>query len=176
MHKLLFPIFIPLLFFSCNLYRDDVQDFVAEGLKPIYGDPSMISTIELLDTIPMENPGKIVYLEPYLFVNEVGKGIHVIDNRNPVNPVKEAFISIPFNRDLAVQNKIIYADNNQDLISIRYHSRDSIQLIDRKENVFEQLSAFPEDYSGYFECIDTTKGQVTGWLPATLRNPECRTF
>ena len=38
--------------------------------------------------------GKIYVYQDYIFVNDKYKGIHVIDNSNPVTPVKIAFISI----------------------------------------------------------------------------------
>lgn len=171
----LFLLILP-LFFACNFVDNVESDRTLNGLKPIYGDAASIVNIALTDTVEMENPGKIVYLAPRLFVNEINKGIHVINNQDPVNPFKESFISIPFNKDLAVKNNIIYADNDKDLISIIYHSKDSIQLISRQKNVFDHLPVFPVDYNGYFECIDDSKGTVIGWYEAELLNPECRTF
>ena len=35
------------------------------------------------DPIEISIPGKIFFKDDYLFVNEVGKGIHVIDNSDP---------------------------------------------------------------------------------------------
>lgn len=168
---------LPLLFlFACNLVEKDDNQLTVDGLRPIYGDGEELFKIAIQDTQKMENPGKIVYLAPRLFVNEVNKGIHVINNQDPLNPVKESFISIPFNKDLAVKNNIIYADNDTDLIAIKYYSFDSVQVLSRQKNVFDRLPAFPENYHGYFECVDETKGVVVGWEEAELINPTCRTF
>lgn len=172
---IIFLLFTGLLL-SCDSRLENEPDRIVNGLKPVYGQAQQIQTIKVGDTIRMENPGRIVYLAPRLFVNEVNKGIHVIDNSDPAHPVKEAFISIPFNKDLAVQNSVIYADNDQDLVSLLYHSKDSIQLIERQENVFNHLPAFPNDFNGYFECIDESKGVVIDWIEAELVNPKCRTF
>ena len=49
----------------------------------------------------VKNPGKIVILGRYIFLNEVDKGIHVIDNSNASSPKNVAFIDMPGNMDLA---------------------------------------------------------------------------
>lgn len=176
MRTLILFILIAGLFSACDTGNQSEPDWTVIGLKPIYGQVEQIQEVKVADTIEMKEPGRIVYLPPRLFVNEVNKGIHVIDNSNPLKPVKEAFISIPFNKDLAVQNNIIYADNDRDLISLRYLNKDSIQLIERQENVFDHLPAFPNDFNGYFECIDESKGIVVDWVEVELVNPKCRTF
>jgi hypothetical protein len=43
----------------------------------------------------LEDPGKIYYKFPYIYVNEKYKGIHLINNSDPQNPVKEGFIVAP---------------------------------------------------------------------------------
>src|SRR5690606_36232817 len=43
----------------------------------------------------MERPGKLYVKENYLFINELKKGIHIIDNSNPSNPTAIAFVNIP---------------------------------------------------------------------------------
>ena len=40
----------------------------------------------------IERPGKIYVRAPYIFLNEIDKGIHIIDNSNPANPVNKAII------------------------------------------------------------------------------------
>ena len=159
---------------ACTFSDTDQKDVIVSGITPVYGNARYLSNIEVGDTIEMKSPGKIVYKAPYLFVNEIDKGIHVINNSIPQNPIKESFIHIPFNKDLAVQGNIIYADNNNDLISLIYYSKDSIKLIDREENTFDKLPVFPADYFGYFECIDESKGTVIRWEETELINPECK--
>jgi len=58
----------------------------------------------------IKNPGKIYVLGNYIFLNELDKGIHVIDNRNPASPKNISFIDIPGNVDMAVTGNILYAD------------------------------------------------------------------
>ena len=64
------------------------------------------------------SPGKIFLYGNYIFLNEVDKGVHVIDNSNPANPVSKAFINIPGNLDIAVKGNTMYADLYADLVVV----------------------------------------------------------
>ena len=66
----------------------------------------------------IQQPGKIVLLGNYIFLNEVDKGIHIIDNSNPWAPQNIAFINIPGNEDLAVKGNTLYADLYTDLVTL----------------------------------------------------------
>lgn len=67
---------------------------------------------------PVERPGKIYVKGNYIFLNEIDKGIHIIDNSNPAAPLNQAFIDIPGNLDIAVKGNILYADLYTDLVAI----------------------------------------------------------
>lgn len=64
---------------------------------------------------PLEQTGKIYLYGQYIFLNEVNKGIHVIDNSDPAQPKNISFINIPGNVDLAVKGSSLYADCYSDL-------------------------------------------------------------
>ncbi len=64
------------------------------------------------------HPGKIYVLGNYIFMNEIGRGVHIIDNANPASPVNKAFINIPGNEDIAVKGNTLYADCFTDLMVI----------------------------------------------------------
>ena len=63
-------------------------------------------------------PGKIFTMGNYFFLNEVDKGIHVMDNTDPSSPKNITFIDIPGNMDLAVNGNILYADVYTDLVAL----------------------------------------------------------
>ena len=65
----------------------------------------------------IENPGKIFTLGNYIFVNDINKGIHIINNTDPSKPKPVSFIEIPGNIDVAVQNNTLYADSYSDLVA-----------------------------------------------------------
>lgn len=64
----------------------------------------------------MQNPGKIYVYGNYIFLNELDRGIHVIDNSNPASPQNISFIDIPGCVDMAVKGNMLYADAFTDLV------------------------------------------------------------
>ncbi len=62
--------------------------------------------------------GKIWYADNMLYINVVEQGVLVIDNKNPRRPKKLGFIEIPGNIDIAIKDKVLYANNNEDLIAL----------------------------------------------------------
>ncbi|HEX7846173.1 MAG TPA: hypothetical protein VF476_10270 [Chitinophagaceae bacterium] len=66
----------------------------------------------------VSNPGKLYIRGNYIFLNDIDKGIHIIDNSNPSNPRNVAFIDIPGNLDIAVKGNTLYADLYTDLVTI----------------------------------------------------------
>ena len=82
------------------------------------------------------NPGKIYAKGSYLFINEIKKGIHVIDNANPSSPRIIAFINIPGNGDISIRGNILYADSYCDLVTLDISNPLSIKEIAREKEVF----------------------------------------
>lgn len=106
----------------------------------------------------VENPGKIYIRGQYIFLNEVDRGIHVIDNSNPSNPRNIAFITIPGNMDLAVKGNILYADLYSDLLSIDISNPRQVKLKNYIDNVF------PYRYYGG-ALFGTSAGNIIGdWI------------
>lgn len=91
----------------------------------------------------IERPGKIYIRGNYIFLNEVDRGIHIIDNSNRSAPRIIAFIDIPGNLDIAVKGNMLYADFYTDLVAIDISN--PLQVLVKKfvENIF------PERYWGY---------------------------
>lgn len=85
--------------------------------KPVYKTLSQVRS-EMRSTSPvaLQNTGKLNVFGHYIFLNEVGKGIHVIDNANPSAPKNLGFINIPNNVDLAIKGSYLYADSYSDVI------------------------------------------------------------
>ncbi|MES3016727.1 MAG: hypothetical protein V4721_03065 [Bacteroidota bacterium] len=96
-------------------------------------------------------PGKIYVYGNYLFINEVTKGIHVIDNTDPASPRFLNFINIPGNIDLAINSNILYADSYVDLLAFDISNPININLAKRVENVFDN------------QYIDKARGLIQGY-------------
>jgi hypothetical protein len=90
----------------------------------------------------IERPGKIYIRGNYIFLNEIDRGIHIIDNSNKSAPRRVAFIDIPGNLDIAVKGNILYADLYTDLVAIDITNPEQIVVKKFTENIF------PERYYG----------------------------
>lgn len=107
--------------------------------------------------VPVKSPGKIFVQGNYIFLNEIDKGVHIIDNSNPASPVNKYFIAIPGNLDLAVKGNILYADNYRDLITLDISNPANVQVKKITEKVFSR-----RQYSNGF-VGDTTK-VIVDWI------------
>jgi hypothetical protein len=63
-------------------------------------------------------PGKLVWKDNYVFLNDVDRGVHIIDISNPAQPKLVSFIHIPGCVDLAINDHYLYADCYTDLVTI----------------------------------------------------------
>jgi len=119
------------------------------------------------DTVEITHPGKIYFKDGYLFVNEYGKGIHVIDNSDPANPQKIAFYKIMGNIDMAIKGNILYADSFIDLVAIDITDINNPKEIGRLTNVFPEV--VPEgDVWFPYAMVDKTKGVIIDWETKTV--------
>ena len=119
------------------------------------------------DTTEITNPGKIYFKDGYLFVNEYGKGIHVIDNSDPANPQKTAFYKIVGNVDMAIRGNILYADSYIDLVAIDITDINNPEETGRLTNVFPEV--VPEgDVWFPYAMVDKNKGVIIDWEVKTV--------
>ena len=138
--------------------------------RPVYATLAELTKIESQTPRPLRKPGKIYVKDNYLFVNELGEGIHVINNSDPTKPEKIAFLSILANYDMAVKGNFLYADNGRDLVVFDIGNPVSINLVKRIEKAIPQYD-FPPYQNIYFECVDTKKGTVVSWEKVTVSAP-----
>jgi hypothetical protein len=105
--------------------------------NPVYKtDAEFRSAPQYQAAQPLKNTGKIYFYDKYILVNELKKGIHVIDNSNPSAPQNIGFISINGNVDMAVKGNYLYADNYADLITVDISTITNPKLTCRTESVF----------------------------------------
>ena len=102
-----------IFFTSCK------KDKIVTGWKPVYMSSDSLYDIRNLPPRQIVNSGSIYSWNNYLFVNEMNKGIHVIDQTNPSNAVNISFIQIWGNKNFTVYDSVLYADNGSDLITDR---------------------------------------------------------
>lgn len=85
----------------------------------------------------LKNPGKIYVKDNYIFINEIKKGIHIIDNTNPQQPQNIAFLKIPGVVDMAVKENTLYADNYMDIVTFDITNPKAIKETGRVKEVFQ---------------------------------------
>ncbi|OIN59553.1 hypothetical protein [Arsenicibacter rosenii] len=155
-------------------YYDYTDDRLSAktGYRPVYASYEEVRQIQTLTPQPLKAPGKIYIKDKFLFINEIDKGIHVVDNSDPAKPVRISFIAIRGNRDIAVKDSILYADNAVDLVALNIANPRNVRVVKRVENSFP-YPAYPPQTNVTFECADPAKGVVIGWEQAELVNPKC---
>jgi len=139
----LFPLLALALILSSCLEDTCETTRTYTAFDPIYKTRSEINASVAIE-VPqqLEHPGKIYVYDEFIFVNEYRKGVHIIDNANPADPLFVAFIQIEGNVDIAVMGDILYADNYLDLVAFDISDPRRPVLIKREENVFPGLGEF----------------------------------
>ena len=111
--------------------------------EPVYTTVEQLrASIDLTEPQPIGGVGKIYVKDNYLFVNEPGEGIHIIDNRNPSQPAPKKFLKIPGNFDMAINGNVLYADSYVDLIAFNISDINTIEETGRLEGVFKNYRSF----------------------------------
>ena len=128
--------------------------------------------LTLTEPQPISVPGKIYIYGNYLFINEINKGIHIVDNTNPALPHNINFINIPGNADLAVNNNVLYADSYIDLLAFDISDPSRINLLKRVENVFDHQ--YIDKARGLLRAYKDTV--VTEVINERMHNEEASTF
>lgn len=157
------------LFVVFGLLSSSCKDKVTDTYKvqtPVYMSYEDLRTS--VKTTPKEDivkPGKIYFKDDLIFINEYRKGIHIVNNTDPANPVVLKFIEIPGNVDLAVKGNVLYADSYVDLVALDVSDLDNIKETARIQEAFPYQLPHFED--GVIEYIDPQEGVVIDWIEET---------
>ena len=112
----------------------------------VYFEPVYSTVEEIRSQVALESPqtietvGKIYYKDGIMYVNDPGKGIHIINNENPSSPVTLSFLTIPGNYDLAIKGNTLYADSYVDLIAFDLSDLSNIREVSRLEGIFKNYN------------------------------------
>ncbi len=140
-------------------------------LTPVYKEKSEVyANIKSNAPRPLESPGKIFMYGNYIFLNEVDKGVHIIDNANPASPVMKAFINIPGNLDIAVKGNTMYADLYADMVVVDISNPLQASFVRHINKVFpdrQYSNGFVPDSN--MIIVDWTKKDTTVDLNAACR-------
>lgn len=164
MKMLLFALAV-ILFTSCNWRTNkpyiDPVDYSKKvmGWKPAYAADTSIKKLKFYNTArPIVAAGKIYVFGNTIFQNDIGKGIHLIDNASPSNAKRVAFIELAGNTDISIKGNYLYANNFNDMVVIDITNISAPVEVKRFKGVFNTFDSqrpynwqAPPD-TGYYDC------------------------
>ena len=158
---------LPLAFSAC------VKDQCTEYYTYTYYVPTYRAKDEVRNNIKsnpaksIEQPGKISILGKYIFLNDVDKGVHIIDNSNPAAPRNIAFIDIPGNLDIAIKGNTLYADMYTDVVAIDIANPASVSVKKFIDGVFPYRA-----YGNGFSNSNDPQKVIVNWVrhDTTIKN------
>ena len=133
--------------------------------------------IDISEPTPILSSGKIYAYKSYIFINDVDRGFHVIDNQNPTAPKSIAFIKLDGNYDISVKDDKLFADSYGDLVIFDISDINNIKLTSRLENAIYNNDIwlanleFPQADIYDYSKIDYNKDNVVGWEVKTETRP-----
>lgn len=129
--------------------------------------------IAITEPVPMIKSGKIYAYKNYIFVNDVNRGFHILDNTDATSPQNIAFIKLEGNYDISIKDDRLFADSYGDLVVMDISDIKNISLITRMVDAIYQefwctvgfdvvWPEGPVDAYDYSE-FDSSKEAIIGW-------------
>jgi len=167
--------YLLLLVLTACVTDPDIRTGETLAYVPVYAAPEAINDIGIAPAKTTTNAGKIYAYNNYLFQVEQAEGIHIIDNTNPAQARKIAFLKVPLCAEIAIRGGYLYTNNADDLVVFNLTSIETPQLVKRLEGAFPYINQeFPPYSNTFFECPDPAKGVVVRWEQKLIKVPACR--
>ncbi len=136
--------------------------------------------VDVTDPIDIVESGKIYAYKNYIFVNDVYKGLHVLDNTNPEAPQPIKFIKLEGNNDISIKNDRLYADSYGDLVIMDISDINNIGDVKRMENAIYQEFwctvgfdvEWPQADAYDYSDLDANRDAIIGWETKKVRMTE----
>lgn len=140
------------IFLTSCIWRSEPPEYT-EYRPVLLQRESLEKSISFHSPEAIKSPAKIYFKDNYIFVSERFKGVHIIDNSDPKNPVNKGYINVPGCVDMAIKQNALYVDNATDLVVIDLStlSLAQVKVNKRVRDVFPELStpdgkALPDKY------------------------------
>ncbi len=148
-------IFFMLISVSCSDTCEVTNTYTY--FEPVYATRAEVrASIGLKPPQVISKAGRIYFKDDMLFINEIGEGIHILDNHDPASPKPLNFLKIPGNYDLAIVDNTLYADSYVDLVAFDISDLHAIKEVGRMDGLFNH-------YNSLGFMADDTKGFVADW-------------
>ena len=161
---------------SCTRNNDAVKNTtIVNAFVPIYMQLTDVENIKTEPATATVKAGKIYAYGNFIYQNDQYKGFHIIDNSNPANAQKVAFLKVPFSTEIAIKRSFLYCNNVSDLVVFNISNPISPVLVKRVKNAFPLIDqTYPPVTNTYFECVDNSKGVIVGREQKAIPAPNCR--
>ncbi|NVK34749.1 MAG: hypothetical protein HWE23_09735 [Rhodobacteraceae bacterium] len=153
----------------------DFPEGEVEGYEPIYSS-EFDETVSVGESIEIVNPGQIYVKGELLLINEIGEGIHIIDNTDQTNPINRGFIRIQGSENMSSKDGVLYVNQYSSVLAIDVNDIQNIRVISKHSTLLrddESEGNVPPATGYYFICPDPSKGEVIGWRLTTIKGPKC---
>jgi hypothetical protein len=151
------------------------------GYKPVYStDPSLLR-VQAMGPQAVQFAGKIYVKNNLIFQNDLGYGIHVIDNTNPASATRIGFIRVIGNTEMSIKGNYLYVNSFTDLVVVDVSDWQNVTEVKRIQQAFSQAGGtrnfipLPE-HRVYYECaglINNTNQFQTGWVRDSVSTYSC---
>ncbi len=159
---LLLGFMLPLLT-SCP---NPVEPLPYSGYEPVLMSRTQLETSVLKKgPRPIHKTGKIYRYGSLILINELYKGVHLVNNHDPSHPVNLCFLQVPGNIDFAVKDNVLYVDNAVDLVAIDLRDINNPAIKKRIRNAFPALAPPDNNRGSYYLGNVPDDAVIVGWKP-----------
>lgn len=150
-YRMLFVLSV--IFTSCN--DNEVYDLYTIATPKYMSKEVFRTSVKITTPKEIIKSGKIYTYNNLILINDENAGIHIVDNTNPLSPIKKAFIEIIANKDMEVRGDYLYVDSLMDLVVFDISDLNAIKEVSRLKDVFSNYMVFPAtenlivDYQSY---------------------------
>ncbi len=175
MKNLIF-ILLAFTFIQCDNSLD-IDAPLITALAPIYvqleigdlvsEDPRLYGTV-----------GQTEYYGNYLLITEKETGIHIVDNSNLDAPVNIAFLNLPGISSFILKDGFLIASLANHIFTIEIIDTENSTITSIVDQASPNgIGSYPNmDFDGKFECVDLSKGIVSGWELKSNIIAQCEIF
>ncbi len=181
--------FLPFLLLSVLLVscfpkydRDQRPAKKVLGYKPVFSSDTSILRIVADTARPVKNAGKIYAFGQFIFQNELGEGVHVLDNSDPASLRNAGFIRIKGNSEISIKGPHLYANSFTDLVIVDISNWQQPKEVKRLPLVFRQGASVPggrnfiplPEKNVYYDCHQFSSARIqTGWQKDSILDNTC---
>jgi hypothetical protein len=155
------------LFTSC-WNRATEPEFISAYKPVLMARESLEQSISWQSPAEIKSPAKVYYKDDYILISERYKGVHIVDNADPKNPVIKGYISVPGCVDMSIKESTLYVDNAVDLVAIDLSkiATGQIEVKKRIKEVFPELVPPDGSYIPMLYRIDSRpkNSVIVNWV------------